>query len=790
MISNKTLNAIEYDKILTAVASKCVLKESKKLILNEKPATDYEEVKYLLDKTYEAYKILYTHGVTVIEFFDEMLDETERAKRGGTLSMGEILKVCRLLRSSRIAVTTLNSLSDNELSILKNITNCIYYDKYLENEITSKIITDEQIADNATEKLYQIRQNIKRLNEKIRERLSSYMRQGANKYLQDNVVSMRNGRYVVPVKMEHKNEVKGFIHDRSATGNTVFIEPTEILELNNDLRAETINEKLEIERILQEISSKIGLIADKLDENVIYLVDIDKAFAKATYSRSKKCEYPILNSNGKIKIKGGRHPLISDDKVVPVSIELGDGYNFVLVTGPNTGGKTVTLKLTGLCVAMASSGIFIPAKEGSEISTFNSIFVDIGDEQSIEQSLSTFSSHLKTIIEITEKVDGNSLVLIDEIGAGTDPEEGSALAEAILDKLISANAKGVVTTHYTSLKEYAFKTDKIINASMDFDDNTFAPLYKLKIGMPGTSNAIEIAKRLGLEGIIVDKAKTLLSREKVEFDKVLKEAERIRKTAEAEREELVLVLQKQKDIYAELTQEREKLEREKEKFMVKAKAESRKLVNDKLETAEELLSEMKEIFNKDVYNDSDLVKMATLKNKIENEKYSLFENESKVTPYKNADINTLKQGDKVYIKSQNLEGVVAEVKTGKKQVWVYVGNIRINAKIDDIMLISTNNSKIEKPTVSIKRSNDLNQVVKTEINLIGLNVDEALIEVESFLDKAITSNLSEVRIVHGKGLRILAKAIHNYLKTVKFIDSFRFGKYGEGEDGVTIVKLK
>ncbi len=790
MISIKTLQSLEYDKILYSVSKFSVLKETKKYLLNLKPETDFDTVKYLLDKTQEAYKLLYTHGINCIEFFDEMYDETDRARKGGTLTMGELLKASRLLRSSRIAVTSINSINDDEIEILRKITLCIYYDKYLENEISSKIISDEQIADNASEKLYQIRQKIKNLNEKIREKLAGYMRAGANKYLQDNIVSIRNGRYVVPVKSEHKSQVKGFVHDHSASGNTVFIEPTEILELNNELRTETINEKIEIDRILQDLSSKIGLIADKLDENIIYLTEIDSVYAKAQYAHFTRSIYPNVNSTGHIKIVGGRHPLISKDKVVPVDVEFGGNYNYVLVTGPNTGGKTVTLKLTGLLTLMTLSGMFIPAKEGSNISVFDKIFVDIGDEQSIENSLSTFSSHLKTIIDITENADQNSLVLIDEIGAGTDPDEGSALAEAILKHLINKNSKGVVTTHYTSLKEFAFTSDKIINASMDFDSETFAPLYRLRIGMPGTSNAIEIAKRLGLNNTLINEAKQLLSGEKSQFENVLREAEKIRNTAEKEREELAKILNEEKVLHAQIKAQAEKLDADREKFMVKAKAESRKLVNEKLETAEELLAEMKEIFKKDVYNQSDLVKMSTLKNKIEGEKYNIDENTKITNVYKPVDIKTLKQGDKVYVTTMDSEGLVSEVKQAKNQVWVNVGSVRINVKGEDLRLILENNNKKVKPTVSIKRSAEITKTIQHELNVIGKNVDEALMEVENFIDKSIISNLDEVRIVHGKGLRILSKAIQNYLKTDKRIESFRFGKYGEGEDGVTIVKFK
>ncbi|MBO5713271.1 MAG: endonuclease MutS2 [Clostridia bacterium] len=791
MILDKTLTSLEYNKILNLISNYCVLNETKRNILNEKPEVLYSNAKFLLEQTNEAYKLIFIYGSGNVQYFEELFDETERAKRGGTLTMQEILKINALLRSSRIMVTSINEVTDDEIVILRDLTKRIYFDKYLENEISTKIISPEQMADTASEKLYQIRKNIKILNEKIREKLLGYMRTGLNNYLQDNVVSIRNGRYVVPVKAEHKNHVNGFVHDRSASGSTVFIEPIEVLELNNDLKQETINEKLEIERILQEISSKIGLIADKLDENVIYLSTIDKAYAKATFAHKTRSIMPNLNANGVIKIVNGRHPLIDKDRVVPINIELGAGYNFILVSGPNTGGKTVTLKLTGLLTLMAMSGIFVPCGDGTELSVFESVFVDIGDEQSIENSLSTFSSHLKNVINITENANENSLILIDEIGAGTDPEEGSALAESILENLISKNSKGVVTTHYTSLKEFAFTDKRIINASMEFNDETYAPLFKLKVGMPGTSNAIEIAKRLGLDNTLIKRAKSLLSAEKTNFDAILLEAEKIRKLAESERNELKDTLENEKKVYAEIKLEKEKLEKDKEKFMVKAKAESRKLINQKLEVAEELLAEMKDIFAKETYTDADLVKMSTLKNKIANSTSALNESLSdNVTPYKNVDIKTLKVGDKVYVNSLANEGTVSEININKRQIWVFVGSLRVNVKEADLKFIEKSTKKPLKTEVSFKRSTNNNAPIKLELNVIGYNVDDALNEVALFIDKSVTSNLEEVRIVHGKGLRILSKAIQNYLKTNVHVESFRFGKYGEGEDGVTIVKLK
>ncbi len=787
MINEKTIISLEYDKILKTISTYAVLDRTKLILSEYKPQTDYLTCKLLLDKTKEADLLLYKYGISGIEYFEDVIDEFERAKKGATLSMGELIKIAKLLRSSRIASTSILDLNAPEITKLISNAQSIFYDYNLENSIFTKIVNETTIADNATEKLFEIRKTIRLLNERIREKLLSYMRQGANKYLQDNVVSVRNGRYVVPVKSEHLRNVKGFIHDRSISGNTFFVEPQEVLELNNELRTQTLNEKIEIEKILKDLTDSVAVIVSSLEENLVYLTELDLTYAKAQYAYKIKAIYPKINKNGYTKIINGKHPLIAKEKVVPISIELGKNYNYILISGPNTGGKTVTLKLIGLFTLLASSGIFIPASEGTEISIFSDVFVDVGDEQSIEQNLSTFSSHLKNIIEIVEKASNNSLVLIDELGAGTDPDEGSALAKAITIELLNKNSYGVITTHYSSLKEFAMSNDKIVNASMDFDSQTFAPLYRIRIGSPGISNALEIAKRLGLSERLVESAKSNLSKEKQSFENILLQAEKVREEAEKSKTEIETLKQKQLDLFNELQSEKIKFDKEREKFLSKAHVEARKLVNSKLETAEDLLQAMKDIFDKEEYTKSDLVNMSTLKNKLENEKYNLDEKEKVISVYEDVDIKKLKVGDKVFLKSLNNQGEVLEVNVNKNSVWVQVGPVRINAKINDLSFIS--NVQESKTVVTLKRSS-VPEAVITEINVIGLDTIEALKEVELFLDKAVTNNLEVVRIVHGKGFKILSSAIHKYLKSQKFVESYRFGKYGEGEHGVTIVKLR
>ncbi len=786
-MNKKSLYLLEYDKVLKKLLQYAVLDSTKSLILQETPTSNFILAKHLLQKTKEAYDLLYNEGVGNVEYFEEMLDEPERASRGGMLSFKELLKCAKLLRSSRILKTMLeNSITD--APILKEIATHIYTQSSLENDVFSKIINETTMADNASLKLYSIRAQIKEINEKIRVRLSAFMKKDGNKFMQDNVVSMRSGRYVIPVKSEYVTQVKGFIHDRSASGSTFFVEPQEILDLNNELRSAVLSESIEIERILLELSNSVGQISSFLNDNINYLTDIDLTFCKAHYAYQTKSVCPNLNANGKIDIIKGRHPLIDASKVVPVSVKLGYKYRYVLISGPNTGGKTVTLKLVGLLSLMATSGMFVPCQDETTLSVFDDVCVDIGDEQSIEQNLSTFSSHLKNIVKILEIANDKCLVLIDELGAGTDPDEGSALALAVLKTLVERKTYGLVTTHFNSLKEYAYSSSEILNASMEFDSQTYAPLYRLRSGLAGTSNAIEIAVRLGLDKEIASLATSFLSSEKVSFNNMLKEAEIVKEQAEKDGALINELKLKQQALLKEVEQERQKLEKDKEKFLLKAKLDAKKTFENRLMEAEDLLGQMKEIFDKDEYENADLVKMSTLKNKIENSKYNLDGEVNTLNPYDDCNLNSLKKGDKVYVKSLNGEGEVLEVNSRKNCVWVLVGSLRINCKIDDISFIKKGEIKGKNVAVSLKRQNVLG--VKLEVNVIGLDTSEALIEVENFLDGAIISNLEEVRIVHGKGLKILSTAIHNYLKGRKDVTSYRFGKYGEGEHGVTIVTLK
>ncbi len=787
MISNKTLKAIEYDKIMKDVASFAVLTKTKENLISFVPLTRLKEVEFLLKHTEEAYKYLYVHSIGGIYYFEDIFEPIQRVKIGGNLNTAELLRVASNLKSARVIKTAVESINNDDLTLIKEITSRLYVNYDFEKEISDKIISVDEISDNASPKLYSIRKSISNLNAKIRTELNSYMRGGMSKYLQDSVVTMRQDRYVIPVKSEYRSFVRGFIHDQSSSGATVFVEPEHVMELNNELKRAIFDEIEEINRILAELSSKVSYMADALIYNADNLVELDGYFARAEYSFKNKCSKPILNDDGIVNIKRGRHPLIDKDKVVPVSVSLGDNYNFLLITGPNTGGKTVTLKLTGLLSLMAMSGLYIPADDESSISVFSNVYCDIGDEQSIEQSLSTFSSHVKNIINIINYVDEKSLVLIDEIGAGTDPEEGSALALAIIKKLLEKNCFGIITTHYSKLKEFAIESKKIENASMEFDAKSLKPLYKLNIGIPGSSNAIDIAKTLGLDSDIIKNAILELSNEKVTFENVLKKAEQSRREAEALSLELEQIKsEKQKELDA-IALEKEKIIKEREKIYSTAKQETKRIVADKLIEAEEIIDELKKILKTVGLESKEVFRASELKNRIKNSRYLDFENENRPIEMKSVTFSDLKVGNNVYVKSLDSFGKILSVKEKKGEAEVSIGNLKTVVKIKDLFNSEPDNKK--KEVVKINRSM-VTSLAINELNVIGKTSLEALDEVKNFIDQAIIHNLEEVKIIHGVGEGILLKTIRSYLKSDKSVVEFRRGKYGEGENGVTIVRLK
>lgn len=791
-MNTRFFEKLELNKVLAQCANFAVLSSAKQMIAEEVPSSELKEVRERLARTQEADILLFRFGASGVEYFDDVTDLLSRAEKGSTLSCAELMQVNALNRSARIAQTSVFSFAGEEIIFIKADCARLYYDARLEDDINFAILSDGEINDHASEKLFDIRTKIKSLNARIRSKLTEYITGPTAAYLQDATVTMRNDRFVIPVKAEYKNRVRGFVHDRSQTGATFFIEPEYVLEMNNELIALTIDEREEVERILKSFSKRFGAIADRLRADEELLAALDCCYAKAQYAYSLKAINPQVNRRGYIDIVKGRHPLIDKERIVPVSVELGKDYNFLLLSGANTGGKTVTLKMVGLFCLMAACGLFIPAAEGSCVGVFDNVFCDLGDSQSIEESLSTFSSHIKTVIEIVNSVNADSLVLIDELGGGTNPDEGQALARAVVEKLLSCGCKGIVTTHFTALKEFAFGADGIENASMEFDSATLKPLYRIKIGMPGSSNALAICRRMGLDEGVLEKAVSYLSEGGRAFENIVRSAEDSRVKAEqlvAENERLRAKL---KDEIAETEKRADALERERAKLLAGAKAESRRLINERAAEAEELLSEIEDIFKKEEISESDLIKARTLKNKIKDAAYRADEAPERKTAYAPADKNNLREGARVFVKPMQTEGVVTSYSQGKGEAEVTCGSMKLRCKPADLLIIENapqGGAVKRADSVKVVRKIPVSQPV-LEISVLGLTVPEALYEVDNFIDRAVTDNLEEIKVIHGVGTGKLRKAIAEHLKRHKNVESFRAGKYGEGETGVTFIKLK
>ena len=800
-MNQRAIEKTELNKILMLVSEYAVTDGAKNRLCAMEPAATLQETQRRLKQTEEGVSLLFFHGVAKIEHYSTFFDEIERAQKGSALSCGELLKVGTLLRSTRIAHRGIKNISDENIILLKELADKLYFDEALEEDIHTKILNDTEVSDYASDKLYSLRREIRLLNERIRTRLAEYLTGAEGKYLQDGIVTMRDNRYVLPVRAEYKRNIKGFIHDRSASGATFFIEPEEVLEMNNELRSLAIDEREEVERILGELSRRVGFMGEQLQNDIAILEEIDCIYARAEYAYKLSCVMPEVNADGIINIDRGRHPLIDRKKVVPVSLALGKEYRFLLISGPNTGGKTVTLKMVGLFCLMAMCGLFVPAKRAI-VSIFDEIYCDVGDAQSIEESLSTFSSHIKNIIDIVENVNKNCLVLIDELGGGTDPDEGQALAKAIVAHLLQSKCTGVVTTHYTALKEFAFEKDGIENACMEFDSNTLQPLYAMHIGLPGSSNALAISRRLGLREEILNEALANLSDDAQKFEHIVRSAEESRIRAEETLKESNRLKTEWQEKIILVEKEREKLQKEKEKLLVSAKTESRRIINEKTADAEMLLHEIEEIFAKESISEADLIQARTLKNKLMDKAYDIENSEETTLTYEDVKPELLKVGDKVFVKNMGQEGLVQSIRLPKGEVEVLCGNMRVRSKISNLsaMIPRQNTQTVTKfdkwkkkgtlEKVQVKKSLQPKPQPALEINVIGLTVHEALPEVELFIDSAVIANLEEVRIVHGMGTGKLRAGIHEFLRKHRNVESYRLGKYGEGETGVTIVKIK
>lgn len=793
-MDEKSLSRLELNKVLSACADYACLDGTKAIFAGLSPSTDVAEVRDKLARTAECVKLLFRYGISGIEYFPDAEDLLVRASKRSTLSCAELRQVNLLLRSARIAYTSINGVDDGEIIAIKGDSARIYYDKNLEDDITEKIISDDEVSDHASSALFSIRSKIKSLNERIRSKLSEYVTGDTSRYLQDGIVTMRGDRYVIPVKAEYRSRVKGLVHDRSQSGATFFIEPEYVLELNNELVALQIDEKEEVERILKALSGRVGDMSERLKTDMAVLAEIESYYARAQYSYAKKCVLPQVNKRGYINIIKGRHPLIDPQKVVPVSLELGGSYNFLLISGANTGGKTVTLKMCGLFCLMAACGIFVPAAEGTTVCAFDDIFCDVGDSQSIEDSLSTFSSHITTVIDMCKRATAGSLVLIDELGGGTNPDEGQALAKAVVEHFLKIGCRGIVTTHFTPLKEFAYTVDGIENASMEFDASTLKPLYSIKIGLPGASNALAICRRFGMDEEILDRAVGYLSEGGKAFENIVRKAEESRVEADKKLAEAQALERSLKEKLAEVNRRIDELNKQRERLTANARAESRRIINERTAQAEELLDEIEQLFKKEELSQGDLIKARTLKNKLKDSAYSNDDSQQPVTNYVEATAENLHVGDDIFFVKLQSAGQVLSINAAKGEVEIACGSIKTRCKISDLQKINAPKKSAKLPRNGEVRVRNANSSTPTqpqlEINLLGMTVSEALYEVDNFIDRAVMSNLEEIKVIHGVGTGKLREAIARHLKGHKNVKSFRLGKYGEGETGVTIITLK
>ncbi len=784
----KVYQKLQLDNILQQVAKHAISDVAKNKILTALPSNEIDVVRHLLSETAEACRNISVYNINPEFSFDSVKDIAYKAKILSTLSMSELLKVMRILRISRLVASALTSVNDEKITILPNMASGIFCDKKLEDDIDFAILNEDMMNDRASSHLYSLRQSIKKANEDVKTKLQNYIKSAQyQKYLQDTIITVRDDRYVIPVKQEYRGNINGLIHDVSSSGATVFIEPIEIVNLNNQIKILLKEEAIEIDRILREFTARVSEIYNQLIQNENIVSNLDVIYARAHYANEIKGTLPKVNTNGYINIKKGRHPLLDKNKVVPVSITLGKDFDVLVVTGPNTGGKTVSLKTVGLFVLMAGCGLFLPCEDESDISLFDEIFCDIGDEQSIEQSLSTFSGHMTNIADILTKITSKSLILFDELGAGTEPNEGAALALAITEYILTIKSKAIITTHYTQLKEFSLVTDRIENASMEFDLTTFAPTYKLVVGVPGSSNALQIAARLGLDKNIIENAKSKLSQEKVSFENVLQSAERLRQKYENTNEEIASIKQQLSKELDAVKNQNKILANEREQLLKNSKTEAKRIIQETTEESKQLLNELKSLINKYNADESILFELRSKIKTFNNKKYDTDDN--KIVDFsKPLQFNAVNVGDSVFVKKLNAVGKVSAKNMQKKKIDVLVGSLKITVDCKDLAeAIVTENAPTK--TVSIK-TEIANKTLTNEINLIGQTVDEAITNLDLFIDSCVIASINEIRIIHGRGTGALRKGLQNHLKTHKNIAEFRFGAYGEGDRGVTIAKLK
>ena len=780
------LNKLEYNEIIKNLGGYCKTYLGKNLCEQLVPNFSYEQVDVLLNETKQADTLLHQKGIPPfyeteeLEKYIKVLESNQTLSIKGLLNFAVLLKMCRELKEYFYDDSSVT------FEYLEKYFSFLYSNPSIEKNIFDKIIDENTVADNASSRLASLRRNRKNFEQEVKDKLNGFIHSSTYaKYIMEPIVTIRNNRYVIPVKEEYRSYIKGFIHDTSSSGSTLYIEPTSIFELNNKINHIKIEEDIEIERILQILSSSLYEYVDQLKNNLALIASIDLIFAKANFGIDSFGIIPVLNNNKYIDLYKAKHPLIDKDKVVPIDISLGKDYVSLLITGPNTGGKTVALKTVGLLLLMAYSGIPIPCSESSSISVFSHIFADIGDEQSMQESLSTFSAHIKNIVEITNITDNNSLVLLDELGSGTDPLEGAALAISILSYLKDIGSIVCCTTHYQELKEYALITDGFENASFEFDIENLKPTYKLLVGIPGKSNAFAISKRLGLNEQILNVANSHLKDDKIPIEELLKSIYDNKLEIEKQKEETEKNLRQVELLRKSLEQKQDDVLEKRAQLLEDAKLEARDILLSAKEEATEIIHELN--------SSSDIKQANNLRNKL-NDKLKAI-NSIHYTEQNNSfealAESDVKDGLNVYIASLGSNGYIVGNKINKSnEVQVQVGNMKMNIKLSDLRKSLTNTVKVKESGKVTTNKESKAKTVSPEINVIGQNVDEAIYVIDKYLDNCASANISPVRIVHGKGTGKLREGIHSFLKKNPHVKSFRIGTFGEGEMGVTVVEIK
>ena len=790
-MKSKTLNVLEYSKIIEMLKEQAGSEMTKKLISELEPAYDVREIREMQQETTEGVRLITAKGPLPVGGFYDIAGLAGFTRKGGILTMGQLLKVLYNMKAAERAVAFLKGDNIPELPIISSMVELLAVHKSFSDEIDRCIISEDEMSDNASTELRNIRRAIARQNDAVKAKMNHILN-AERTILQDAIVTIRNGRYVIPVKQEHKSQVPGIVHDQSGSGATLFIEPQAIVNMNNELKQLQLDEKAEINRILGDLSGGVSEIYHDLVNNQKLLLQLDFINAKGRLSIDMYGEEPVISQDRHLLLRRACHPLIDKKKVVPVNVEIGGEYNTLVVTGPNTGGKTVTLKTAGLLSLMAQSGLHIPVSPGSKVPVYGNVYADIGDEQSIEQSLSTFSSHMANIVEIMKEAGEDSLVLLDELGAGTDPTEGAALAISILEKLADKGASVIATTHYTELKKFAISAEGVENASMEFDVETLSPTYKLTIGLPGKSNAFEISRKLGLDEEITDRATQLLEGGDIAFEDIISSLEDDKKRAEAERDEAIRITEEMKRRQEELDAKAKKLEERREKEIQQAREEAREIIREAKETAEDFREELKEI--------AKLESMGERTRRFDEGRRRLREVEKKnrntIKREKNekpVDPEQLKLGERVKILTFGQNGEICELPDESGDMMVQVGAMKFNVNVSDIMLIDQ-----PAPQLSARRRKSAYgamykqkaKTVSTSLDVRGKNLDDALMDVEKYIDDAFISGLNEATIIHGRGEGILSKGIRAELRKNKHVKEYRRGGFDEGGDGVTVIKLK